>query len=142
MDVKIVEYQEIHAKTIKTRLGEHIDIKERDTSEFVGNNMSYSVLDPDDEVLAIFGVLSEGRNAMSWLVLSRFFLRYSRQVTDSIKFMIDVLSARGDHDLLMGSAPLNCDRCQRWISKHLGFERVDHVFQVDGQDNYLYKRSL
>ena len=138
----IVPFKEIHVKTIKTRFGAHPQIKDTVTIDFVESELSWSVLNEDGEVLAIFGGVSQGRVVVSWLVLSRQFIKYAEEVTTAINEMIENLSERGTHDYILGTVPVTSTIGQEWITQKLGFTPLDQILELDGEYNHLYERRF
>lgn len=141
---QIVDFTEIHAKTIKTLTPEMSVINDADTSQSVGDTLSYTVLskDKNQDVLAIFGVVTQDRAAVSWLVLSNLFYKFSKEITEAINTMIIELQSRGSHDVVIGSVSKNFEVGQKWIVNHLGFSKTDETVDLGEDSILIYERRF
>jgi len=106
--------------------------------DFIENcEISHTILDSNNEIVTIFGTIPSNDVGIVWAVHSDLFKKYAREVTRSVRGMMDVLLEDGIYKSLKGSVIDGFEAGHRWM-KILKFQRGD----LHEAGYYEYERTV
>jgi hypothetical protein len=140
--IRSVNFKIEHIKRVIEDESESIDIDAESVDKLAKSNLSYTILDNNDDIVAIFGVYPDKDKAYSWLFLGNLFRKHARDTTICINYFIDVLSHDGVYKSIVGTVDEGFERGDKWIRNCLGFSPLNRKLIIGESSLILYEREL